>query len=295
MLKSKIFTKYIIKLWITQFFGWFANKKIKYITFFMIKFFVKIYKININEAKYTNLKDYATFNDFFVRSLKKNARKIVSKKYQVAYPVDGTISQFGSINDIYLFQAKKNFYTLNNLLVKKHYLIDKFKNGNFITIYLSPSDYHRVHMPCDGLLKEMIYVPGDLFSVNLFSVKKIPNLFSRNERLICVFKTDIGLMIQILVGAIIVGSISTVWFGCVNSYRKNKINHFIYPDFNLKGSIFLKKGEEMGMFKLGSTVINLFEPNKIFFNNSLHLGCITRVGDLLAESFSNELSYLPKN
>ncbi|CRK85652.1 Phosphatidylserine decarboxylase proenzyme [Candidatus Providencia siddallii] len=277
------FIKRAFKRFITEFFGWLADKKIGFITFLAIKLFIKIYKIDMSESRENNLRLYLTFNDFFARSLKIEEREYILEEQHLLQPVDGRVSQIGLIDDTYMLQAKGHFYNLNSLLTNQKHLINKFCNGKFITIYLSPSNYHRVHMPCDGLLKEMIYVPGEFFSVNAFSVKNISNLFARNERLICIFETHIGLMAQILVGSVIVGSINTVWCGCVNTNRNSGIKRWIYPNINFEGSVFLKKGCEMGLFKLGSTVINLFEPNKLIFNSTLTPGFITQVGELLAE------------
>ncbi|UDG81172.1 Phosphatidylserine decarboxylase proenzyme [Candidatus Hartigia pinicola] len=267
--------------------GWFSDKNAGFITLWIIRLFVKVYKVNMNEAKKNKFTDYQTFNDFFVRSLQDDARPVVTERHQLAQPADGIVSQLGSIQNNQIFQAKNYYYTLEALLAGNYLLADKFRYGKFITTYLSPRDYHRVHMPYDGLLNEMIYVPGDLFSVSSRMVATIPNLFARNERLICVFKTGIGLIIQILVGATIVGSIETVWSGTINVQRKGVFKCWLYSDKATEKAIFLKKGEEMGRFKLGSTVINLFEYNTIRFNSLLLPGCATRMGALLAETLEN--------
>ncbi|BBG60341.1 phosphatidylserine decarboxylase [Providencia rustigianii] len=269
---------------LTQLAGWFASRNVGIVTQWAIKLFAKAYKVNMNEAQKSELTAYSTFNDFFIRALKDGARPIVEPEHQLAQPADGAVSQLGPIEDNLIFQAKGHNYTVEALLAGQYQLAEKFRGGDFITTYLSPSDYHRVHMPCDGLLTEMIYVPGDLFSVNPLTAANVPNLFARNERLICVFDTPFGTMVQILVGATIVGSIETIWTGCVNPQREGVIKRWTYPEQHSEGAIFLKKGEEMGLFKLGSTVINLFEPNKIRFNSSLIPGYATRMGELLAES-----------
>nr|WP_154609979.1 MULTISPECIES: archaetidylserine decarboxylase [Providencia] len=269
---------------LTQLAGWFASRNVGFVTQWAIKLFAKAYKVNMNEAQKSELTAYSTFNDFFIRTLKDGARPIVEAEHQLAQPADGAVSQLGPIDNDLIFQAKGHNYTVEALLAGQYQLADKFRGGDFITTYLSPSDYHRVHMPCDGLLTEMIYVPGDLFSVNPLTAANVPNLFARNERLICVFDTPFGTMVQILVGATIVGSIDTVWSGCVNPQREGVIKRWTYPAQGEEGAIFLQKGEEMGLFKLGSTVINLFEPNKIRFNASLIPGYATRMGELLAES-----------
>ncbi len=285
----KIRLQYILpKQGLTKFAGWFADKNAGFVTQWAIKLFAKAYKVNMNEAQKSELTAYATFNDFFVRALRDDARPIVALDNQLAQPADGAVSQLGPINDDLIFQAKGHNYTIEALLAGQYQLAEKFRGGDFITTYLSPSDYHRVHMPCDGLLTEMIYVPGDLFSVNPLTAANVPNLFARNERLICVFEIPIGSMIQILVGATIVGSIETVWSGCVNTQREGVIKRWTYPTAHSEGAVFLKKGDEMGRFKLGSTVINLFEPNTISFNSSLIPGYATRMGELLAVSVNDE-------
>lgn len=291
--KIKIRLQYILpKQGLTQLSGWFANKNAGFITQWAIKLFAKVYKVDMNEAQKSEFSAYATFNDFFVRLLKEDSRPVVAESNQLAQPADGAVSQLGAIENDQIFQAKGHYYTIEALLAGNYQLADKFRGGDFITTYLSPRDYHRVHMPCDGFLAEMIYVPGDLFSVNPLTAANVPNLFARNERLICVFKTELGLMVQILVGATIVGSIETVWSGCVNTQREGIIKRWTYPDEHVDGAIFLKKGEEMGLFKLGSTVINLFEPNAIRFNPALIPGYATRMGELLAESpVDNEVNH----
>lgn len=289
--KIKIRLQYMLpKQGLTQFAGWFANKNAGFITQWAIKLFAKVYKVDMNEAQKSEFTAYATFNDFFVRPLKEQVRPLVAESHQLAQPADGAISQLGPIQNDQIFQAKGHNYTVEALLAGNYQLADKFRGGEFITTYLSPRDYHRVHMPCDGLLTEMIYVPGDLFSVNPLTAANVPNLFARNERLICVFKTDMGLMVQILVGATIVGSIETVWSGCVNNQREGIIKRWTYPEQLTENAVFLKKGEEMGRFKLGSTVINLFEPNAIQFNSSLIPGYATRMGELLAETVTSKAS-----
>ncbi|HBO38758.1 MAG TPA: phosphatidylserine decarboxylase, partial [Pasteurellaceae bacterium] len=177
-----------------------------------------------------------------------------------------------------LLQAKGHSFNLRDLLANDDELSERFKNGEFITTYLSPRDYHRVHMPCDGTLRKMLYVPGDLFSVNPFLAEHIPNLFARNERVICVFDTEFGTMVQILVGATITASISTVWAGVINPPRPNEIKIWTYDGEN---TINLLKGQEMGAFQLGSTVINLFQQDSVKLADTLGVDSITRVGEIL--------------
>ena len=173
---------------------------------------------------------------------------------------DGRVSECGHIEDDRLLQAKGHFFSLNDLLAEDKDLTETFKNGEFVTTYLSPRDYHRVHMPCDGTLRKMIYVPGDLFSVNPFLAKHVPNLFARNERVICVFDTEFGTMVQILVGATITASIGTVWAGVINPPRHNEVKVWTYEG---ESAVKLSKGQEMGWFQLGSTVINLFQAGQV--------------------------------
>ncbi|BGI50858.1 MAG: archaetidylserine decarboxylase [Arsenophonus endosymbiont of Ceratovacuna japonica] len=287
--KIKIKLKYLIhKQWLTQLSGWIANKKCNIFTTLIIKLFIKFYKVNMLEAKESDVSYYSTFNDFFTRSLKENARPIIEGNNKLSLPADGIISQLGSIKDDKILQAKGHYYDLKSLLANNDILVNNFYNGIFITIYLSPRDYHRIHMPCNGLLTEMIYIPGKLFSVNKLATIKIPNIFTQNERLICIFDTPFGKMAQILVGAIIVGRIETSWCSCINNKHEKIIKYWTYPKKNKIDAIYLKKGEEMGKFKLGSTVINLFEFNHIKLNSVLAPGSITRVGELLA--ISNYLS-----
>lgn len=279
--KNKIELKYIlIKKKIIKIITWFCNKKVFLLTQIAIKIFSKLYKININEAEKNKFSDYKTFNDFFTRKLKKNSRPIITNKNQIAFPSDGTVNQIGKIIKSKIFQAKNHFYDLNELLGKNSSLSSKFYNGKFITIYLSPSNYHRIHMPCDGILSKMIYIPGDVFSLTLSNSEKIPKIFSTSERLVCVFETKFGKILQILIGAKIVGSIHTVWHGCINKKNENIIKKWTYSK---KNRFFIKKGKEMGKFCLGSTVINLFQQNSIKFNSVLKRGSIVKIGELLAE------------
>ncbi|WP_319931443.1 archaetidylserine decarboxylase [Xenorhabdus santafensis] len=285
----KIKLQYLLpKQCITNLAGWFANKKAGWLTQLAIKAFAKAYKVDMNEAKDPSFTAYSTFNEFFVRPLKEETRPIVDGAHQLALPADGVVSQLGAIREDQIIQAKGHYYTVEALLAGQHQMAKQFCNGQFITTYLSPKDYHRVHMPCDGVLKEMIYVPGDLFSVNLLTAANVPNLFARNERIICLFDTAFGPMVQILVGATIVGSIETVWSGCVTPPREGIIKRWTYPSEGQEGAVSLKKGEEMGLFKLGSTVINLFASNQINFANNLYSGSQTRMGGLMAQSVTDE-------
>jgi phosphatidylserine decarboxylase len=271
------------KLALTRLAGWGADKQAGWLTQLVVKGFARYYRVDMQEAQNPDLTSYATFNDFFVRPLRDDARPIVDGTHWLALPADGAISQLGPINDDQIFQAKGHYYSLEALLAGNYMLAEPFRNGLFATTYLAPRDYHRVHMPCDGVLREMIYVPGDLFSVNPLTAANVPNLFARNERVICVFDTAIGPMVQILVGATIVGSIETVWAGTVTPPREGVIKRWTYPAEGTEGAIALEKGAEMGRFKLGSTVINLFTPGSVQFAPQLNNGTVTRMGEAFAE------------
>ena len=249
-------------------------------THFIIKQFARAYKINWQEAAQPNPSDYPTFNQFFTRALKDGARPIVSGNKQIALPADGRVSQSGAIHGNQLLQAKGHSFTLADLLAGDHELATQFANGTFITTYLSPRDYHRVHMPCAATLRQMVYVPGELYSVNPFLAQHIPNLFARNERVICIFDTAFGKMAQILVGATITASIRTTWAGIINPPRSENIRVWDYPAEG-EQAVRFNKGDEMGAFLLGSTVINLFPHNAITLDERLQENAETRVGELL--------------
>ncbi|WP_429946311.1 archaetidylserine decarboxylase [Bibersteinia trehalosi] len=280
--RAKIAFQYLMpQLGLTRVAGWLAEKEWGVVTHFIIKLFAKVYNVNFTEAEKSSPSDYKSFNEFFIRPLKMGARPIVSGENVLCLPADGRVSEVGRIEDNRLIQAKGHHFTLETLLANDVELAEKFKDGDFITTYLSPRDYHRVHMPCDGILRKMIYVPGELFSVNPFLAEHVPNLFARNERLICVFETEFGTMVQILVGATITASMSTVWAGVVNPPRSSEVKVYNYPDEG-ENVIHLKKGEEMGAFRLGSTVINLFPKSRVVLAEHLQAGEVTRMGELLA-------------
>ncbi|AIX49466.1 archaetidylserine decarboxylase [Pantoea eucrina] len=267
---------------LTELAGWGASRRGGWLTKAVIDAFVWFYKVDMAEASKPHTGSYRTFNDFFVRPLKEGARPADPDASLLALPCDGAISQLGRITGDQIFQAKGHYYTLQALLAGNDELAEKFIDGEFVTTYLAPRDYHRVHMPCNGILREMIYVPGDLYSVNPLTARNIPNLFARNERVICVFDTDHGPMVQILVGATIVGSIETVWAGTVTPPREGVIKRWRYPSAEHDGAVVLLKGQEMGRFKLGSTVINLFAPDRIKLAESLEAESKTRLGQPLA-------------
>ncbi len=270
--------------------GWAASRRGGWLTKAVIDLFVWYYKVDMSEAVQKNTASYPTFNDFFVRPLKDDARPVDPNPNLLILPADGAVSQAGRIEDDQIFQAKGHYYSLEALLAGNDQRAAGFRDGQFITTYLAPRDYHRVHMPCNGILREMVYVPGDLYSVNPLTARNIPNLFARNERVICYFDTDFGPMAQILVGATIVGSIETVWAGTITPPREGVIKRWHYPAAEAEGAIVLLKGAEMGRFKLGSTVINLFARNKVIFSESLEAECKTRLGQPLAVPFTESHS-----
>lgn len=278
--RAKVAFQYIMpQLYLTQLAGWFAQQKWGVVTHFVIKAFAKKYNVDMSEAKKENFSDYESFNQFFIRELKDDARKINENPTALCLPADGRVSQIGHIDDDRLLQAKGHFFSLSDLLAGDEELVHTFKNGEFATIYLSPRDYHRVHMPCDATLRKMIYVPGDLFSVNPFLAEHVPNLFARNERVICVFDTAFGPMVQILVGATITASMSTVWAGVINPPRTGEVKVWTYQG---DSAIKLTKGQEMGAFQLGSTVINLFPANSVALADHLEVDVPVRMGEILA-------------
>jgi phosphatidylserine decarboxylase len=240
--------------------GKLASAEAGSLTTSVIRWFVGRYNVNMAEAANPDIASYKSFNEFFTRPLKEGARPLANADYLC--PVDGTISQFGTIARDQIFQAKGHSYSTTALVGGDRELAARFENGSFATLYLSPRDYHRIHMPCDGKLTRMIYVPGALFSVNPTTARGVPGLFARNERVVCVFETDNGPFVLTLVGATIVGSMATVWHGVVNPPRPGAIREWRYD----KQNIVIRKGEEMGRFLLGSTVVMLFPQNRLSFN-----------------------------
>lgn len=286
--RIKIAFQYLMpQLPLTRLAGWLAERQWGAFTHLMIKGFAKKYQVNLAEAEKPNASDYATFNEFFIRPLKANARPINQDPQALCLAADGCVSELGNIEQNQLIQAKGHHFSLETLLANDLELANKFQQGKFITTYLSPRDYHRVHMPCDATLRKMIYVPGELFSVNPFLADHIPNLFARNERVICEFETEFGPMVQILVGATITASISTVWAGVINPPRTDNVLVYNYLTEG-ESAVKLKKGDEMGAFRLGSTVINLFPQNCIEFEPHLHAGETTRMGERLATIIANK-------
>ena len=243
----------------------------------VIRWFVGRYGVNMAEAANPDIASYASFNEFFTRPLKADARPLAEADFLC--PVDGAISQFGSIERDQIFQAKGHQYSTTALVGGDRELAARFENGHFATLYLSPRDYHRIHMPCDGRLTRMIYVPGALFSVNPTTARGVPGLFARNERVVCVFESAHGPFVLTLVGATIVGSMATVWHGVVNPPRPGVVREWRYDG---ETAVNLKKGEEMGRFLLGSTVVMLFPKQTMRFNPEWSPARAIRMGEAMA-------------
>lgn len=261
--RLKVTAQYLIpKQALTVLAGKLASARAGGLTTRVIRWFVGRYGVNMTEAANPDIASYPSFNEFFTRPLKPGARPLADADY--ICPVDGAISQFGRIERDQIFQAKGHSYSTHALVGGDRDLAIQFQDGEFATLYLSPRDYHRIHMPCDGRLTRMIYIPGDLFSVNPTTARGVPGLFARNERVVCVFENDAGPFVLTLVGATIVGSMATVWHGQVNPPRPGTIKEWDYPH----GEVVLKKGDEMGRFLLGSTVVMLFPKRRLRFTDA---------------------------
>ena len=265
---------------LTAFAGFVASRQRGWVTTEIIRRFVAKYQVNMAEALDSDIASYLTFNDFFTRALKPGARPLAQA--DLICPVDGAISQFGSIEHDQIFQAKGHRYSTTALVGGDAALAAQFQNGSFATLYLSPKDYHRIHMPAEGRLTRMIHVPGDLFSVNPTTARGVPGLFARNERVVCVFESAQGPFVLILVGATIVGSMATVWHGVVNAPRGKVVRDWHYPAES-SPAVVLKKGEEMGRFLLGSTVVMLFPKGPLRFNPDWTPGRSIRLGEAMAD------------
>jgi phosphatidylserine decarboxylase len=261
---------------LTNFAGRAASAKLGRTTTRFIRWFVAKYDVNMDEAANPDIASYHSFNEFFTRALKPGARPIAAADF--ICPVDGRISQFGTIEGDQIFQAKGHKFSTTALVGGDAALAAHFEHGSFANLYLSPRDYHRIHMPCDGRLKRMIYVPGELFSVNPTTARGVPGLFARNERVVCEFDTAFGPFVLVLVGATIVGSMATVWHGVVNPPRLPAVTEWTYTD----KEIVLKKGEEMGRFLLGSTVVMLFPKDALHFNPHWQPAAPVRLGEMMA-------------
>ncbi len=274
--RSAVLPQYILpKQALTVFAGKIAGARAGHLTTRLIRWFVARYEVNMAEAANSDIASYQSFNEFFSRPLRDGARPLA--KADFICPVDGVISQFGAIERDQIFQAKGHYYSTTALVGGDAELAAKFQDGSFATLYLSPKDYHRIHMPCDGKLTRMIYVPGELFSVNPTTARGVPGLFARNERVVCVFETKQGPLILVLVGATIVGSMATVWHGIVNPPRSRQVREWQYQN----QPVMLKKGEEMGRFLLGSTVVMLFPKNTLTFKADWSVTRVIKMGEMM--------------
>ena len=280
--KIKISLQYAMpKHAVSRLVGKLAAAKMGWLTTKLIDVFINAYGINMSEAKLKKASDFDTFNDFFTRELEDGARIISPESDTLCYPVDGAISQQGDIVEGKLIQAKGFNYSLTSLLGGDARTSAPFQQGKFSCIYLAPKDYHRIHMPMAATLREMIYVPGELFSVNPLTANNVPDLFARNERVVTIFDTEHGALAMVLVGATIVASIETTWAGTVTPPAGSDIARWQYP---AKGTdaITFEKGDEMGRFKLGSTVVSTFAPNMVEFTPEAGPETVTRLGELYA-------------
>ena len=259
--------------------GWLANTSISWIKDPFTRWFAERYQVNMSEALEEDPCAYPSFNAFFTRALKPGVRPIDDDAGSIVCPADGAISQLGDINMGRVFQAKGQDYSLVELLGGNADDAAPFQGGKFATVYLSPKDYHRVHMPLGGKLTRMVHVPGDLFSVNEATADNVPRLFSRNERVVCFFDTDAGPMALVLVGAMIVASIETVWAGQVTPYRRCVVR----TDYVDQQPVVLDKGDEMGRFKLGSTAIVVFGKDVMEWDAEYKAGSPTVMGEKLGQ------------
>ncbi|WP_332876361.1 archaetidylserine decarboxylase [Massilia sp. S19_KUP03_FR1] len=275
--RLKVLPQYLMpKQAMTAFAGRVAGAKGGALTTRLIRWFVGKYGVNMDEAANPDIASYASFNAFFTRPLRAGARPLAKAPF--ICPVDGAISQFGAIDDHQIFQAKGHTFSTAELVGGDQTLAAHFQHGSFANLYLSPKDYHRLHMPCDGRLTRMIYVPGKLFSVNPTTARGVPGLFARNERVVCVFDSpEHGPFVLVLVGATIVGSMATVWHGVVNPTRTGAVAEWTYADQN----IVLKKGDEMGRFLLGSTIVMLFQADTVRFNPAWQPEGSVRLGEVM--------------
>lgn len=261
---------------LTELAGRMASSQRGALTTKTIRWFVAKYGVDMSEAADPDISHYATFNDFFTRALKPGARPLADA--ELICPVDGSISQFGPMDRDRILQAKGHHYTTTALVGGDEALAAQFEHGSYATLYLSPKDYHRIHMPCDGRLTRMIHVPGELFSVNPGTALGVPGLFARNERVVCVFDGPRGPWVLVLVGATIVGSMATVWHGVVTPPRRQQVQEWQYAD----KPVALKQGDEMGRFLLGSTVVMLFPKGDLRFNAQWRPEKTIRLGEAMA-------------
>ena len=276
---------------LTEAMGRLARAQAGGLTHAVIRRFVQRYRVNMDEAAQPDITRYASFNDFFTRALKPDARPLSDAAY--VCPVDGAISQFGRIDGDQVFQAKGHHYSTRALLGGDAALAAYFQHGDFATIYLSPRDYHRIHMPCAARLRRMIHVPGDLFSVNPATAQGVPGLFARNERVVCVFDEldaqgrATASFVLVLVGATIVGSMATTWHGVVNPPRPGVVREWRYDGQDIR----FARGDEMGRFLLGSTVVLLWPRSTVGFNPAWQPGAPVRLGEAMATAAAPAAAY----
>ncbi len=276
--KTAVLPQYLMpKRAMTWLAGHIASAQAGAVTTAVIRNFVARYGVNMAEAVNPDITTYSSFNEFFTRALKPGARPLA--KAGLLCPVDGAISQFGAIDGERIFQAKGHNYSTTALLGGDSALAAHFHGGHFATLYLSPKDYHRIHMPSHGRLLRMIHVPGDLFSVNPTTARGVPGLFARNERVVCVFDGQRGPWVLVLVGATIVGSMATVWHGLVNPPRPGVVREWSYADQTIE----LAQGAEMGRFLLGSTVVLLYPKSPLQFNAAWAPGGAVQMGQMMAD------------
>lgn len=272
-----VLSQYVMpKLALTRLAGWGASARGGALTTAFIRWFIGRYGVNMAEAANPDPAAYPTFNEFFTRPLKAGARPLATADW--VCPVDGAISQFGPIRKDQIYQAKGHAYSTTALVGGDAALAARFEDGHFATLYLSPKDYHRIHMPAGGRLARMIHVPGDLFSVNPATAQGVPGLFARNERVVCVFESPRGPFVMVLVGATVVGSMATTWHGVVNPPRPGTVRDWRYD----QQPVDFKQGDEMGRFLLGSTVVMLFPKGDLRFNPQWAPTRPIRMGEVMA-------------
>lgn len=278
--RLKILIQHLLpKAALTQLAGRVAGAEGNALTPRLIRWFVRKYGVDMSEAENPDIAAYPSFNAFFTRPLRAGVRPQAAADFTC--PVDGAISQVGAIDDHHIVQAKGHRFTTTALVGGDAALAERFRHGSFANLYLSPRDYHRLHMPCDGRLVRMIHVPGALYSVNPTTARGVPDLFARNERVVCVFESaQHGPFVMVLVGATIVGSMATVWHGVVNAKRTGRPSEWRYDD----REITLKQGEEMGRFLLGSTIVMLFQRDTIAFNPDWVPERAVRLGEMMGNA-----------
>jgi len=274
-----VFMQYILpKHCITRVYGFLAGIRQTAIKNYFIRKFIRKFHVDMQEAQHQDPSDYPDFHAFFSRHLREGVRTIDAQANSMASPVDGSVSEVGVVKEGQLIQAKNRYYSVYDLLGQDREAADRFSSAKFITLYLAPKDYHRVHMPYAGRLREMTYIPGQLFSVRPATVKYISNLFTRNERVVCLFETEHGPMAVIFVGAAIVGSIHTAWHGQVTPVPGRRVRHWEYPT---ETAPVFAKGDDIGHFTLGSTIIILSAEGGLDWEAALQPGTEVKLGQRL--------------